>query len=189
MLVEGKVVVAPGAAPSAVTRSAVAFVELVRGEAVDPDRWLAAMRRLDYMVGTWRGEGWIEMQGARHAFHGQETVQRKLRGVALLVEGDFRARFAGAAEEVPVHTTLGVISFDPRAQAYRFDSWLATGGSGRHELQLTTDGWQWEIEHPQGVVRYRASFTPAGEWREIGERSTDRRSWSRFFEMTLTKVP
>ena len=52
--------------------------------APDPAAQLQAMSRLDYMVGHWEGEGWTEMNGVRHTFHGTELIQRKLAGVALL---------------------------------------------------------------------------------------------------------
>lgn len=147
----------------------------------------AAMAKLDYMAGRWEGEGWMDMGGGRNTFRGSETVQKKARGVALLVEGDFTGKLGSTSEEGPVHTTLGVISYDARAGKYRFASWLATGNSGTHELTLTADGWQWELEVPQMRMRYTAKFTPAGEWIETGERSTDGTTWKQFFQMTLRK--
>ncbi len=155
-----------------------------------PTAQLEAMARLRYMVGEWKGSGWIEMQpGQRLEFRGGERVQEKLGGLALLVEGRFTGRPPGAAEDVPVHTTLAVISYDPRTRKYEFDTWLATGTSGEHELTVTDDGWHWEIRYPGGAVRYTFRRGPQGEWIEIGERSTDGASWTTFFEMTLRKEP
>lgn len=153
-----------------------------------PTAQLEAMAKLGYMVGEWKGSGWIEVEGGRRLeFHGSERVQEKLGGLALLVEGRFLGTPPGSTVEVPVHTTLGVISFDPRAKRYDFDSWLATGMSGEHELTLTDDGWRWEIPYPGGAVRYTFHRGPAGEWIEIGERTSDRQTWRKFFEMTLRK--
>lgn len=146
-----------------------------------------AMSRLDFLVGDWQGEGWMEHGGTRYPFRGGELVQEKLGGLALLVEGDFRARFPGSDEERQVHATLGVISYDPESDVYRFDTWLAQGTHGERELTPTDDGWSWRIEGPQSVVRYTMKLTPEGEWYEIGERSTDGESWHQFFEMTLRK--
>jgi hypothetical protein len=155
-----------------------------------PTEQLAAMAKLRYMVGEWKGTGWIEMQpGQRLEFRGGERVQEKLGGLALLVEGRFTARPPGAAEEIPVHTTLAVLSFDPREKKYLFDTWLATGTSGDHELVLTEGGWYWELRHPRGLVRYTFTRGPQGEWIEVGERSADRATWTKFFEMTLRKEP
>lgn len=154
---------------------------------VKPEAQISAMKKLDYMVGSWKGEGWIDMGGRRITFRGSELVQRKLDGVALLVEGSFFARPEGSERDIPVHTTLGVVGFNPEKKAYMFTSWLATGSSGERELQLLPNGWQWSIDHPRGKVRYVMSLTEAGEWLEIGERSSDGAAWTKFFEMKLRK--
>ena len=147
----------------------------------------SAMEKLDYMTGRWQGEGWIEYGGRRITFRGSETVQRKLGGLALLVEGDFVSRPPGAERDVPVHTTLAVISYVPAERRYRFATWLASGAQGEHELVLTADGWRWELDQPMGRVRYVMRLTPAGEWLETGERSADGAAWTQFFEMRLKK--
>jgi hypothetical protein len=152
-----------------------------------PDAQIAAMARLGYMVGTWSGDGSMDVGGKTVSFRGTEVVQSKLAGTALLVEGSFFAKAPGAESEVPVHTTLGIISFDPKTEKYRFTTWLATGTSGDRELRVIPDGWQWEIKSPRGVVRYVTKFTEAGEWFEIGERSSDGTTWQKFFEMKLHK--
>ncbi len=148
----------------------------------------AAMAKLDGMVGRWEGGGWMDMGAGRSAFQGSETVQKKLRGVALLVEGDFTGKVGDGGQEAPVHTTLGVIFFDAKSGKYRFNSWLATGMAGERDLTLTSDGWQWEMQAGPMRIRYTARLTP-GEWHEIGERSSDGTNWSPFFEMTLKKKP
>lgn len=147
-----------------------------------PDAQIAAMKKLDYMAGTWRGEGWIDFGGGKMTFTGSETIQRKLDGVALLVEGAF-VDSAGK----PSHTTLAVMSYDPAAKKYKFSTWLATGTSGVHELLLNDNGWQWEIATPYGTMRYVMTLTEAGEWLETGARSTDGKEWKQFFEMRLKK--
>ena len=152
-----------------------------------PDAQVAAMKKLDYMAGNWKGEGWIEMGGPRMTFHGGELVQRKLDGVALLVEGSFFGKRPGSDAEVPVHTTLGVISWDPATQTYMFSTWLATGSSGARELVVNSDGWQWDIPSPRGTVRFIMKLTESGEWHETGAISSDGTNWKQFFEMKLKK--
>ncbi|HEU4522422.1 MAG TPA: hypothetical protein VFT12_10485 [Thermoanaerobaculia bacterium] len=150
-----------------------------------PEAQIAAMAKLDYMAGTWSGEGYFDFGSRRSTFRGSEVVQRKLGGTALLVEGSFFSNIGG--NEVPVHTTLGVISYDPQAKTYRFATWLATGTSGQHELQLTAKGWKWELTSPRGTTRYEMTLTEEGDWLEIGERSTNGAEWVKFFEMRLKK--
>lgn len=45
-----------------------------------------------------------------------------------------------------------------------------------------------ELTPPRGgTIRYTMDLTDAGEWHEIGERSSDGTKWEKFFEMTLRK--
>lgn len=152
----------------------------------DPAEQIKAMGKLDFLIGNWEGEGWMDFGGTRANFHGTEVVQRKLNGVTLLVEGSFFAK-RESGEPFPVHTTLGVISFDPQQKNYRFQSWLAQGTSGERELTVLDRGFQWEMRNPRGVVRYTTTISEKGEWVEIGERSADGTNWQKFFEMTLRK--
>ncbi|MDF1505895.1 hypothetical protein [Roseisolibacter sp. H3M3-2] len=154
----------------------------------DPAPQRAAMERLAYMAGEWEGDGWIRdaASGRRTTFRGGERVQRKLDGVALLVEGRFTARDSASGAEVPVHVTLGVIAFDPREARYRFSTWLATGTAGQHVLELDPQGWHWGFDTPAGKVRYTFVLKD-GTWHEVGDFSRDGTSWERFFEMTLRR--
>lgn len=147
-----------------------------------PDAQIAAMKKLDYMTGVWRGEGWVDMGGGKMTFTGSETIQRKLDGVALLVEGAFVD-----ASGKPSHTTLAVMSYDSAAKKYKFSTWLANGVSGVHDLTVNDNGWQWDIVTPYGTMRYTMKLGESGEWIETGARSTDGKEWKQFFEMKLKK--
>lgn len=150
---------------------------------------LSEMKKLDYMVGQWKGTGWIEGRGGRQTFHGTETVQSKLNGLALLVEGKFKGKEPGKEEEIVVHETLAVLTYDEKVPRYRFSTYLATGSTGDHDLKLIEGGWQWGIKYPGGNVRFTMKLTGKGEWFEVGEMSQDEgKSWRKFFEMMLQKV-
>ena len=166
---------------------AAAILFAGRARAQDPQQGVEAQRvamaKLDYMAGNWRGSGWMERNG-RQTFTGTERVQRKLDGLALLVEGDF---VSSSEPGRSVHKTLAVMYYDPRTSTYRFDTWLAAGSHGEHELELLDDGWRWHLNIPSGTIRYTMRRGTNGQWFEIGERSADGKSWSKFFEMTLEK--
>lgn len=144
---------------------------------------LNEMKKLDYMVGQWKGTGWMEREGGRQTFAGTETVQNKLNGLALLIEGKFKNK-----EGAVVHETLAILSYDEKAKNYNFRTYLANGAVGDYVLNLIERGWQWSIQYPQGGVRFTFNLTDKGEWFEIGEFSQDGKSWRKFFEMTLQKV-
>lgn len=145
----------------------------------DPAAAQAAMARLDFMVGRWRGEAW-QLRGAeRVQTQMVETVDRELGGVILLVEG--RGTIGDRGEERVVHHALGVISFAPGSGNYTLRSYLATGQSGDFALTLVDGGVTWTRAVPGGSIRNTARFT-GDEWHEIGEFSWTvphgDRSWS-----------
>ena len=50
---------------------------------------LAAMKKLSFLVGEWRGESWTQMGPQKRSSTGTEVVQSKLNGTILTVEGSF----------------------------------------------------------------------------------------------------
>lgn len=142
----------------------------------------AEMKKLESMVGQWKGSGWIQQGATRETFTGMETVQRKIDGLALLVEG----KFANAEGKV-IHETLAVLSFDTKNSKYNFRTYLASGRSGEYELKLLADSYEWGFQVPAGTIRYTIKMTN-DVWLEIGEFSKDGKSWMKFFEMKLERV-
>ncbi len=148
---------------------------------------IAEIKKLEFMVGRWQGEGWMEGPGGRTPFRGGEHVQSKLGGRILLVEGLFKGA-TPSGEEITVHETLAVISYDTQAKTYRLRTYVARGGTGDHQLKLTGDrAWEWGFTAGPATIRFTMKLTEAGEWFEIGERSTDGQTWHQFFEMKLKK--
>ena len=145
-----------------------------------------AMKKLDYMAGQWKGNGWMEQAGKRETFNGGEMVQSKLNGLALLVEGKFNTEIGG--KEVTIHETLAVLSYDERSKTYRFRTYLANGITGDQEARLIDGGWQWGFQFPGGNIRYTIKVNEKEQWFEIGEMSQDGTNWRKIFEMTLQRV-
>ena len=152
--------------------SAQENTELQRGE----------VKKLESMVGQWKGSGWIQQGPKREIFTGTENVQRKLDGLALLVEG----RFTNPEGKV-IHETLAVLAFDTRSKIYKFRTYLANGMSGEQDFKLIADGYEWGFQSPMGTIRYTIK-TANDIWFEIGEFSKDGTTWVKFFEMKLDKV-
>lgn len=164
----------------------VTFTAVSAAQDFGADAQRAEMKKLDMMVGRWEGTGWMQRGPTRETFRGSENIQRKLDGLALLVEGKFFDSAKGAPERV-VHETLAVLNFDPKEKGYKFRTYLATGSSGNHDATLIDGGWQWGFQMAAGHVRFTIKFT-ADTWHEIGEFSTDGKTWMKNFEMTLKKV-
>lgn len=166
-----------------------AFVTIFASFALSQDFGAEAqrteMKKLDMMVGKWEGGGWMQRGPTRETFKGTEIVQRKLDGLAVLVEGRF------SDSEKPdkiVHETLAVLSYDTKAPGYKFRTYLVNGSSGSFDAKLVDGGWQWGFEYPGMTMRYTVKYT-ADTWFEIGEMSRDGgKTWVKNFEMTLKKV-
>jgi len=149
-----------------------------------------AMKKWERWVGHWQGTGWFEYApGQRVPFTIDETIQSKLGGIALLVEGRGKGRMPGQQEEGVIHEALATITYDDQAKKYRFITHTEKGLFGIPEVKVTEDGWQWGFRNAQGAgVLYTIKYTDKGEWYEYGERSDDGKSWKRFHEMTLKRM-
>lgn len=151
-------------------------------ETLTVDAQRVEMKKLESLAGQWKGSGWIQQGAKRETFSGTETVQKKIDGLALLIEGKF-----SNPEGKVIHETLAVLSFDPTAKNYRFRTYLASGRSGEHDFKLLADGYEWGFQFPTGTVRYIIK-TNNDVWLETGEFSKDGKTWMKFFEMKLEKV-
>ncbi len=141
------------------------------------------MKKLDRFVGKWQGSGWIQQGKDRENFVGTEAVQRKLDGLALLVEGNYKNK-----DGKVIHETLAVLSPDLKTKNFDFQTYLANGISGKYELKTTETGWQWGFEFPGVVMRYNIRIEN-DVWTEIGEMSQNAgKTWMKFFEMNLKKI-
>src|SRR5215212_1550598 len=80
-----------------------------------------AMKKIDFLGGEWKGEGWMEFTpGQRRSFRATEVAQRKLDGLLLTIEGLHRGQLGGKGEEVTVHNAFAAVSYDDKANRYRF---------------------------------------------------------------------
>ncbi len=143
----------------------------------------AEMKKLDKMIGQWQGSGWIQQGPKRETFTGTENVQRKVDGLALLIEG----RFTNPEGKV-IHETLAAMSYDTSAKFYKMRAYLASGMSGEYDLKVVGDGYEWGFQTPNGAtIKYTITVTP-DKWTEGGEYSMDGKTWVKFFEMKLDRV-
>ena len=142
------------------------------------------MKKLDWFVGHWKGTGWIQMgpQG-RHEFTQTETIEAKLDGLVLVIEGLGKAKEDGST----VHTALAFVSYDHHANKFRWHAFTPEGQIDT-EAKVGTDTLEWSLQIPQrGRMRYTITRNEKGEWFEVGEMSQEDHTWHKFFEMTLRK--
>lgn len=147
------------------------------------------MKKLDFLVGRWRGEGWIMLgPNRRHTFRQTEEVERKAGGTVLLIEGLGKSTDPGNAGAT-VHSAFAVVSYDRDAKVFRWRAFRADGSSVDAEATVSENTLVWGFRDPRGgSVRFTVRLNEKGQWFEVGEMSRDGQTWMKFFEMTLNRV-
>jgi hypothetical protein len=169
---------------------AAASVAASRGEP-PPDAQRDAMKKLDFLVGEWKGESWSEfVPGKRQTSQGTETVQSKLDGLLLTMEGVHRRKTDDKEEGKITHSAFAVTSYDEKAKQYRVQAYTSRGQYVEAQAKVAEKRLEWGFKIPEfGDVRYTVTIDDKGRWFETGEVSQDGKEWRRFFEMTLERVP
>ena len=138
----------------------------------------AEISKLGFMVGKWKGAGWIMGRDQqRSSFEQTEDVQFKLDNTAILIEG------LGKSNGLVTHNALAVISFNKEENSYNFQSYMSNGRSGSFKAELIENKLFW---YPVDNIRYIIYINDEGQWYETGEMNRNEQ-WFQFFEMTLDK--
>jgi hypothetical protein len=150
----------------------------------------AAIARLAGWAGEWEGTGWAFTRAGRGEFTIRESVQLKLGGVALLVQGLGKSKPADGGEEVVTHDALAVLTWDPEGDRYLFRHYTADGHEGESVLEPFEDGWRWGFRDPRHGVDVRFTIRlGADAWHETGEVSRDGgATWQQMLAMELRRV-
>jgi hypothetical protein len=146
------------------------------------------MAKLAYWAGTWKGKGSITLgPGQSRESDVTETIQSKLDGLMLIIEGVGKTR-DDSGKEVVTHNAIGIIWYDAAQKQYRFKSFVMQGFTAETELKPVGEGFEWRIKQGENGPTIRYTITNRdGKWREVGEMSTDGTTWRKFFEMNLVK--
>jgi hypothetical protein len=155
----------------------------------DATKLREAMQPFLPAVGKWRGESWMQMgPGEPQRVVGEETVTMRLDGLVLDIEGLHRAKLPDGSAGRVVHHALAIVAPDP-AGGYRFSTFLADGRAADARGNWESGKFVWSPPSPPGrQMRYVIDWTVTDRWSEIGETSTDGTTWTKFFEMNLTRV-
>jgi hypothetical protein len=155
-----------------------------------PAEKVEAIKKLNHWLGTWKGSGWAMMgAGQRSEFTITETVQSKVSGSALLIEGLGRAKSADGAEGPIAHEALAVVVFDTKSKRYRFRANDLRGQDIDTELKTVEGGYEWgfKVEGREVSVRFTIRIDEK-RWLESGEVTLDNgKTWMKFLEMTLER--
>jgi hypothetical protein len=147
-----------------------------------------AMAKLAYWVGEWKGKGTVVLgPGEERQTEVTESIAGKLDGLVLYIEGVGKTKNA-AGVDVVTHNAIGIVWYDPAAKQYRMKSFVMQGFTTETELKPVGDGFEWGFKAGESGPTMRYTITNRnGKWREVGEMSTDSKTWRKFFEMNLVK--
>ncbi len=122
----------------------------------------AAMAKLSFLHGEWRGTATVRGPGGGAELIQTERAGPMLDGTVLVIEG------AGyAADGKQAFNAFAVISYDSDADRYWITSW-SNGRTGKFPLVPRADGFDWETPGPGGAtIKYKADVA-GGAWRETG---------------------
>jgi hypothetical protein len=164
----------------------LAPVSLMAQASVPAAAQATEMKKLGFLVGRWKGEGWVSYgAGQKRTFTIEEKIESRLDGQVLVVEG-----LGKNAEGATVHHAFAIASYDKEAKVYRWRAFRADGSSMDAEPRVGENSLIWGFRDPRaGEIRFTIRLNEKGQWFEIGEISRDGKTWMKFLEMTLSRIP
>jgi len=141
----------------------------------------AAMERLAFMDGEWRGPAVTQTERGERRVTQTERIGPLLGGTIKVIEG----RGFAAGSDIAFNA-FAVLSFDVQKQAYEFRSY-AQGYAGTFPFEATPTGYVWSTPARGGSVRYTATITST-TWNEVGDLIAGDKPPVRIFEMNLKRI-
>lgn len=137
----------------------------------------AKIKELAFMVGNWKGTGWMMGRNGKSEFEQTEKIEFKLDSTAVLIEGK------GMSKGKVVHNALAILTYNKIENNYIFRSYLPSGMNAEFKAEIIENKLYW---YPNDNVRYVIWQNDKGQWYEKGEYKRES-TWSQFFEMTLDR--
>ena len=137
----------------------------------------AKIKELNFMVGHWKGNGWMANRNGKSEFVQTEKIEFKLDSTAILIEGQ------GKANGKIIHDALAILSYNKTDDNYSFRSFLPSGKNAEFKAELIDNKLHW---YPSENVRYVIWQNDNKQWYEKGEFKREG-NWTQFFEMTLDR--
>lgn len=141
----------------------------------------AAMERLAFMDGEWRGTVTSTGPMGETELTQTERVGTMASGVVRIVEG------RGYAEDGTLEfNAVGMIAYDPMADEYVMTS-TAQGFAARPWFKATDSGFEWGLTSGPMTFTYEA-VVEGDSWVEIGYMKMGDQPRRKFLEMRLTRI-
>ncbi len=152
----------------------------------------AEMKKLDILVGNWKGTGWVMSQKGRQTSNITETFQYKLGGQVAVVDGLGITKDEKTGEERIIHQAYGIFTYHKESGKIKFRYYKAeTGEEGETIIEIVDKSFTWgfDVNETGSKVKFTMRINEKGNWHETGEFSRDGgKTWIKFLEMELSKV-
>jgi hypothetical protein len=141
-----------------------------------------AMRKLNFLVGKWAGEGRLLRPTESMELLQTEEAQYKLDGLILLIEGIGRAKSSGQL----VLQALGIISYDDESETFRMRA-FNDGRFLETEVKLleADKGMTWGFALGEIKTNSVMRITENGEWTELAEITFGSQPAKKLLEITV----
>ncbi|MDX1953586.1 MAG: hypothetical protein SFY81_15550 [Verrucomicrobiota bacterium] len=124
----------------------------------------AAMEKLKFLTGKWRGDAIITPgDGPNIKFSQTEEVQYKLDGTIMTIEGTGRDETGKT-----VFNAFAIVSYDPQRQAYRICAWNS-GHYIESELKVGDKTFEWGFQQGPLKSLSQMKVDADGNWSEASE--------------------
>jgi hypothetical protein len=142
----------------------------------------AALDRLAFLDGEWRGTATINSPQGRQTLTQTERVGPMLGGSIRVIEGR-----GYAADGSTAFNAVAIVSWDAQRGAYGFRSY-AQGYQGDYPFEVTEDGFRWQTPAgPGATIQYVATIRD-GRWHEVGSYVREGQPPLPYIELDLRRV-
>ena len=143
-----------------------------------------AMRKLEFLVGTWTGDASITRGGETTEIVQTEEAGYKLDGLILVIEGIGRAK-SGVA---PVLQAFGVISYEDETKTYRMRA-FNDGRFLETDVKLLDEGKGMAWGFVLGEIKTKSvmRINEKDEWTELHEIIIGSQPPKRFMEIAVRR--
>lgn len=144
---------------------------------------------LSFMIGEWKGNGWMMTPNGKQFTSITENVTCKLGCSVLAVDGLGTKLDSLSNKLIEVHNAYGVISRDIHNGKWIMRAYRKGEVTDTEIVFVTEKIIRWELSIPNngGSMRFTTDFSEPNKWKGTGEYTKSGENWMKIMETELTK--
>ncbi|HYC28381.1 MAG TPA: hypothetical protein VEB42_06180 [Chitinophagaceae bacterium] len=149
-----------------------------------PSAMTDAIKKLAFLEGTWKGQGWIKTGGQKQLFNETETAKIKTGGTLLQID----VFGTDVKEETRIiNNGLAIVRYDTTRRTYLMDFYQSDGSVAEATVEVVNENTASILINRQGSFTRFVIRVKNNRWFEQGFHSRDGKDWTQFFEMDLAR--